>query len=103
MSGGDFYCLTGQCTDGSLWPPRAWWQWTTVRPTKAGFYYWQGDDLRRINEDAVRLVQVSRYKNREGFNCHTLTRLGDACPPVFDCDLGQEPPGRWAGPFPQPS
>jgi hypothetical protein len=76
--------------------------WTSKRPTQCGFYYWQDQGLRSISENAVRVVQVSKYKNRDGFRCHTLTRFGDACPPIFDCDLGKEPPGRWAGPLPQP-
>jgi hypothetical protein len=77
-------------------------RWTTKRPTEGGFYYWQDSHLRSISPWAVRVVQVSKYKNREGFNCHTLTCMGETTPPVFDCDLGQEPAGRWAGPLPQP-
>lgn len=77
-------------------------RWTNKRPTKGGFYYWQNTELRSISEMAVRVVQVSKYKNRDGFNCHTLTRMGEALPPVFDCDLGAEPAGCWAGPLPQP-
>lgn len=77
-------------------------KWTTARPTEAGFYYWQDSGLRAVSEFAVRVVQVSKYKSRDGFSCSTLTSMGEACPPVFDCDLGQEPPGRWAGPLPQP-
>ena len=77
-------------------------RWTAERPKKSGFYYWQNGALRSISEDAVRLVYVGKYKNRDGFCCYTLTRGGDACAPVFDCDLGQEPIGRWAGPLPQP-
>lgn len=75
-------------------------QWTNNRPTEGGFYYWQNQELRNISHHAVRVVQVSRYKNRDGFHCETLT---NACSfAVFSCDLGQEPPGRWAGPLPQP-
>jgi hypothetical protein len=76
-------------------------RWKNTRPAEPGFYYWQSSSLRAISPDAVRVVQVSRYANREGFNCHTLTRSvndGD----TFDCDLGREPTGRWAGPLPQP-
>lgn len=75
--------------------------WTDERPTKPGFYYWQDQSLRNISEFAVRVVQVAKYKNRDGFNCETL---GGRFPsqPLFDCDLGQEPAGRWAGPLPQP-
>lgn len=75
-------------------------KWTYSRPTEAGFYYWQDAQLRRISWNAVRVVQVSKYKNRDGFQCHTLTR--DQSPPTFDCDLGEEPAARWAGPLPQP-
>lgn len=75
--------------------------WTTTPPSAPGFYYWQ--DLCAVDENAVRLVQVSRYANREGFQCHTLTRRGEPSPPVFDTTLGHEPPGRWAGPLPQPT
>jgi len=77
-------------------------KWKSTRPTEPGFYYWQNQELRNISEDAIRIVYVGRYKNREGFNCYTLTRMGEYSQPVFDCDLGQEPPGSWAGPFPQP-
>lgn len=77
-------------------------KWTNDRPTKAGFYYWQNAYLHGIGADAVRVVYVGKYKNREGFACHTLTRCGERCEPVFDCDLGHEPSGRWAGPLPQP-
>lgn len=76
--------------------------WTKERPTEAGFYYWQDRGLLNISKDAVRVVQVAKYKNRDGFQCHTLTRLGEALEPVFDCDLGAEPAGWWAGPLPQP-
>ncbi len=77
-------------------------RWTSNRPTMPGFYYWQDNQLRSISPDAVRVVQVAAYKNRDGFQCHTLTRMGEASPPVFDCDLGKEPHGWWAGPLPQP-
>ena len=77
-------------------------RWTSNRPTMPGFYYWQDNYLRGISPKAVRVVQVSAYKNRDGFQCHTLTRMGEASAPVFDCDLGQEPAGWWAGPLPQP-
>ena len=75
-------------------------RWTNKRPTEGGFYYWQNSELRSISDMAVRVVQVSKHKNREGFNCHTLAR--DTSPPTFDCDLGAEPAGCWAGPLPQP-
>jgi hypothetical protein len=77
-------------------------QWTHVRPTEPGFYYWQNHQLLNISPRAVRLVQVSRYRNRPGFHCTTLSPVGDNMPPVFSCDLGKEPDGRWAGPLPQP-
>jgi len=77
-------------------------KWATKRPAEGGFYYWQNEELRIFSPDAVRVVQVSKYKNRDGFNCHTLGRMGLSCSPEFDCDLGLEPPGRWAGPMPQP-
>jgi hypothetical protein len=77
-------------------------RWTKKRPTEGGFYYWQNTELIRISENAVRVVAVSKYKNREGFNCYTLTCMGETSPPVFNCDLGQEPDGWWAGPLPQP-
>lgn len=76
--------------------------WTTDRPTRGGFYYWQDNSLQEISPNAVRLVQVAKYKNSEGFNCHTLHRGGEHHEPIFDCDLGHEPIGRWAGPLPQP-
>ena len=77
-------------------------KWTKAKPTEGGFYYWQNEDLWRISPDAVRVVQVSKYKYREGFACHTLTCNGETSPPVFDCDLREAPPGKWAGPLPQP-
>ena len=76
--------------------------WTTVPPNRGGFYYWQNSELREISELAVRLVQASAYKNRDGFHCETLVPMGSTWPPVFSCDLGQEPAGRWAGPLPEP-
>lgn len=75
-------------------------KWKTTPPTEPGFYYWQNQELRNFSSDAVRVVQVSKYKNREGFSVETLTR--DTSFPTFDCDLGQEPKGWWAGPLPQP-
>ena len=76
-------------------------RWTDKRPTEGGFYYWQNGELRRHSELAVRVVQVSKYKNRDGFHCETLGTAG-SWGPTFNCDLGQEPAGRWAGPLPQP-
>jgi hypothetical protein len=76
--------------------------WTTVPPNRGGFYYWQNSELRSISELAVRLVQVSAYKNRAGFHCETLMPMGDTCPPVFSCDIDKAPAGRWAGPLPDP-
>jgi hypothetical protein len=78
-------------------------EWTSKRPTVGGFYYWQNGELSRISRDAVRVVQVGKYKNREGFNVHTLMRNCEPCSPFFDCDLGKEPTGHWAGPLPQPT
>jgi len=77
-------------------------RWTTERPKEGGFYYWQNSYLRSISENAVRVVQVSKFKNREGFNCCTLHPFGDGAGPIFNCDLGKEPAGHWAGPLPQP-
>lgn len=77
-------------------------QWTTKAPTRLGFYYWQNGDLRSISEEAVRVVQVYKNKDRDDLLCHTLTRMGEACQPVFDCALVCAPFGRWAGPLPQP-
>ena len=76
-------------------------KWTNARPTESGFYYWQNSELRAISPNAVRVVQVGKYKNRVGFNVQTLT--SDQSKPTFNCDLGQEPDGRWAGPLPQPT
>lgn len=76
--------------------------WTNASPTQPGFYYWQNMELARISHLAVRVVQVSGYKNREGFHCETLHTGGGRDEPAFSCDLGQEPGGRWAGPLPQP-
>lgn len=76
--------------------------WTTKRPTAAGLYYWQDAALRAYDERAVRVVQVRKYRNREGFAAHTLMPPGDLSPPVFNCELGKEPSGRWAGPLPSP-
>lgn len=76
-------------------------QWTLDRPTRSGLYYWQNGELRRHSDDAVRVVQVSKYANREGFHAQTLTQKAP-WGPTFDCDLGDEPSGRWAGPLPQP-
>jgi hypothetical protein len=76
-------------------------KWTERRPTEGGFYYWQNDELRAHSSDAVRVVQVSKYKNREGFHCETLVTEG-SWGPRFSCDLGNEPAGWWAGPLPQP-
>lgn len=76
-------------------------RWTKERPTVGGFYYWQNGALRSHSEDAVRVVQVSKYKNREGFHCEALNTVG-SWGPTFNCDLGQEPAGWWAGPLPQP-
>lgn len=78
----------------------AWGARWTKQPTEAGFYYWQNAELRAISENAVRVVQLRKYANREGFACESLT--SDRHPPVFNCDLGQEPPGWWCGPLPQP-
>lgn len=80
-------------------------RWKRERPTEPGFYYWQNEELTsRWGHLAVRVVQVSKYKNRDGFHCATLTNSMDGLPspPFFGCDLGQEPPGKWAGPLPQP-
>lgn len=75
-------------------------RWTDKLPTEGGFYYWQNAALRQISLHAVRVVQVSKYKNREGFSAETLTR--DTWPSAFfDCDLDKAPQGRWAGPLPQ--
>lgn len=76
-------------------------KWTNERPTQSGFYYWQNNELRSLSIDAVCVVQVSKYANREGFSAQTL-HAGCATQPSFNCDLGQEPAGRWAGPLPQP-
>ena len=76
-------------------------RWTEKRPTEGGFYYWQDGKLRGHSDDAVRVVQVSKYKNRDGFHCETLTTAG-SWGPTFNCDLGKEPTGWWAGPLPQP-
>lgn len=77
--------------------------WTYDRPKEPGFYYWQNQRLRNISEFAVRVVQVSKYRNRDGFRCTTMHFLGDTMPPTFDCDLGKEPDGYWFGPLPQPT
>ena len=76
-------------------------RWTEKRPTEPGFYYWQNGELQRHSPDAVRVVQVSKYKNRAGFHCETLVTEG-SLGPRFNCDLGNEPAGRWSGPLPQP-
>lgn len=77
-------------------------KWTTSRPAESGFYYWQDQRLRRISTDAVLVVQVSKYANREAFHCETLHTQGDFHNPRFSCDLGKEPAGKWAGPLPNP-
>ena len=76
-------------------------RWERERPQTSGFYYWQNDELARHSPLAVRVVQVSKYANREGFHVETLLTKG-SWGPQFDCDLGNEPPGWWAGPLPQP-
>jgi len=77
-------------------------KWTDQRPTASGFYYWQNSELRSISPFALRVVDVSKYKNRDGYRCATLTENGNTCSPVFSCDLGNEPIGWWAGPLPNP-
>lgn len=77
-------------------------RWTNQRPTRAGLYYWQDHYLQNISLMAVRVVSVSKYANRDGFRCTTLTAVGENSFPTFDCDLGDEPLGMWAGPLPDP-
>lgn len=76
--------------------------WRTKLPTRGGLYYFQNDELRTMHPDAVLVVQVSKFKNREGFYAECLVQPG-AVGPIFNCDLDKAPAGNWAGPLPQPS
>lgn len=42
-------------------------QWKYQKPTEAGFYYYQNRELQTFDRNAICLIQVSKYKNREGF------------------------------------
>ena len=77
-------------------------KWITERPTEPGFYYWQNHDLFNISKNCVRVVQVSKYKNRLGFHCETLTGPNDLTEPVFSVDIFDTPQGWWYGPLEQP-
>ena len=76
-------------------------KWTSQKPTRSGFYYFQDGRLRSFSPMAVMIVQVAKYANRLGFNAQTLHQ--DATyEGQFSGDLDQFRAGWWAGPLPEP-
>jgi hypothetical protein len=76
--------------------------WRHEKPTLPGFYYWQNQALLNYDRNAVVIVQITGYKNKERFRCETLQAKGYNVNPQFKCELGEEPIGWWCGPLPEP-
>lgn len=79
--------------------------WNDDPPPKPGFYYYQPPALRSVwGDNAVKLVQVAKYKHREGFCAETMESIHGSVreAPAYSGELDKIPPGRWAGPLPQP-
>jgi len=73
-------------------------RWRPEAPTKAGFYYWQGNSL---TGSEVAVVQVTA--RRDG--TFTVVELLDESG-YRHCPVTKDPAawgGNWAGPLPQPT